>query len=201
LSLPISDVFALFGVLLPIVTGILTQSALRLLRSQTVNVTRSRLTLYLILILASQLIYETVIATLALTYMVPPSSLDCGLEKQWKQLRMNKNGAAIRRIQDRYDCCGFNSLVDRSWPFPSKHVDIHECETRFDRTRSCAGPWRQAEQVNAGLFLTVAVVVFAAKVWNISMFCMGTLPMSQPFPMMSKPLGPSCLIFHFPIRL
>jgi hypothetical protein len=170
LSLPISEIFALFSVLLPIVTGSLILAARRILRSQRANILRSCPILYLILILGFQLIYETVIGTLALTYMVPPSSLNCGLENQWMHLWRTKNGAAIRRIQDRYECCGFNSVVDRAWPFPVGGNTPHTCEIRFERTRSCAGPWRQAEQVNAGIFLIVAAVIFVTKVRNLVQF-------------------------------
>lgn len=149
--------------------GISTETARRLLCAQTANQSRPRPTLYLILLLALQLIYETVIATLALTYMVPSSSLNCGLDEQWKHLWRTKNEAAIRRIQDRYNCCGFNSVVDRAWPFPGRDGNVGVCKTRYERTRSCAGPWRQAEQVNAGLFLIIAAVIFATKACNLSL--------------------------------
>ncbi len=78
---------------------------------------------------------------------------------------MSKDETAIKRIQNTFDCCGFNALADRAWPFPSKDIDARECQRRFDRTQSCAGPWRQAEQINAGLFLIVAAVIFLGKVW------------------------------------
>lgn len=80
---------------------------------------------------------------------------------------MNKDGAAIKRIQNRFDCCGFNSLKDRAWPFPDKEVGVGECQKRYDRTQSCAGPWRQAEQINAGLLFTIAAVIFVIKVCGL----------------------------------
>src|SRR5277367_5824691 len=103
LSLPISQALALFTVFLPVATGISIQTARRLLRSQTANLARPLPTLSLILLLAFQLIYETIIATLAFTYFVPPSSVYCMLDEQWMRLGRTKNGAASRRIQDRYD--------------------------------------------------------------------------------------------------
>jgi len=165
LSLPISQVLAFFAVLLPIATGVSLKSVHSLLRLHTGSLGRTWSSLYLILILVLQLIYETVIATLALTYMAPPSSLHCGLEEQWKRLRMAKDETAIKKIQDTFDCCGFNTVLDRAWPFPSDGVDDKECQRRFHRTQSCAGPWRQAEQTNAGVFLIVAAVIFVGKVW------------------------------------
>jgi hypothetical protein len=167
LSLPIPQILALFTVLLPITTGASLYSAQRLLRFHATNLGRTRPTLYLILLVAFQLIYETVVATLSLTYMAPPSGLNCGLEENWKRLYMNKDGTAIKRIQDRYNCCGFNTVLDRAWPFPRRGVDAQACQARYDRTQSCAGPWRQAEQINAGLLLTVAAVIFASKVGSL----------------------------------
>lgn len=164
LSLPISQILAFFAIFLPIETGVSIEFARRLLRFHAANPGRTRPTLYLLLLIAFQLIYETVITTLGLTYMAPSPSLNCGLDDQWKQLFMNRDETAIRRIQDSYDCCGFNTVLDRAWPFPAKGVNASACQERFDRTQSCAIPWRQAEQLNAGLFLTVAAVIFAAKV-------------------------------------
>jgi hypothetical protein len=140
------------------------QTVRRLLRSYANKLGRTRPTLYLILLLAFQLIYETVVATLALTYMVPSTRLNCGLEEKWKQLYQNKDEGAIRRIQDRYDCCGFNSVKHMPWPFQGEDVPAGTCQARFDRTQSCAGPWRQAEQINAGSFLLVTAFIFAMKV-------------------------------------
>jgi hypothetical protein len=185
LSLPISQVLALFTVILPLLTGISTPVIRRLLHSQTANLPRTRSFLYLILLLAFQLIYETIVTTLSLTYMFPTTTLNCGLNEQWAQLWRNKDETAIRRIQDRFDCCGFNSPVDRAWPFPSGSPDhginAKECEHRFGRHRSCAQPWRQAEQFNAGLFLTVGVLIIAAKVCNSSDLSQNFLQSSTSF--------------------
>jgi hypothetical protein len=118
----------------------------------------------LIAVIGFQLIYETVVATLALTYIMPPSSLDCGLETKWQKLFVEKNGKAIKAIQDAFECCGFHSVKDRSWPFPSPADHPSTCAARFERNVSCLGAWKQAEQINAGLFILVAVVVFVIKV-------------------------------------
>lgn len=75
-----------------------------------------------------------------------------------------KNEGAIRRIQDTFDCCGFRSTLDQAWPFPTKDIGAGSCAARYQRNTPCEGPWRQAEQINAGLLLLVAVVVFLAKV-------------------------------------
>jgi hypothetical protein len=96
--------------------------------------------------------YETILATLSLTDIVP----NCGLEDQWKKLWRNKDADAIQRIQDRFSCCGFNTVYDK--------LGADQCKRLYGRDRSCVGPWRQAQQMNSGLLFTVAGTIFVAKV-------------------------------------
>ena len=110
------------------------------------------------------IIYETAIATLALNHMAPPGNLTCHLERQWGQLFSNKNAEVVRRIQDRHQCCGLHSTVDKAWPFPDKGHPVTACREAFNRRQSCFGGWRQDEQITAGLLLLVAVVAFLLKV-------------------------------------
>ncbi|CZT46564.1 uncharacterized protein RSE6_07010 [Rhynchosporium secalis] len=143
LSLPIPQALALFTVILPLITGISAQGTYGVIR-RSANNTQYQLTIPLIAVIGVQMIYETVIATLALTHMVPPDSLICGLESKWQQFWSAhdiKAGDSIRTIQDALNCCGFNSLKDRSWP--------------------------RAEQINAGLLLLVALTVFIIKVLSL----------------------------------
>lgn len=151
----------LFTVVLPLITGISVQGANTLI-AQAVKKERYQLTIPLIAVMGFQLIYETVVATLALTYILPPSSLNCGLNERWQQIWLTENERAVKDIQDAFNCCGFTTVKDRAWPF-SKRV-ASSCAETFGRTKSCAGPWRKAEQTTAGLFLLVAVVVFCIKV-------------------------------------
>ena len=109
-------------------------------------------------------IYETVIATLAFTHMVPPDDLTCLLDRKWSQLYSNKNAGAIRRIQDAYQCCGFNTAWTKAWPFPDKNHGSDACIKAYNRQKSCLGDWRQDEQIYAGLLLLVALTTFALKV-------------------------------------
>lgn len=109
-------------------------------------------------------IYETVIATLALTHMAPSGNLSCGLDREWARLFTSKNARTTRRIQDRHQCCGLHSVVDRAWPFPDKRHTIQSCVQAFDRQRSCFDGWRRDEQITSGLMLFVAVAVFLLKV-------------------------------------
>jgi hypothetical protein len=109
-------------------------------------------------------IYDSVLATLALLNIGPADSLDCPLERQWARLFSTKDSNAIRRIQDRHQCCGLNSAHDRAWPFPDQSHGANACEETFNRVRSCLQPWRRDEQMVGGMILVVAVVSFLLKV-------------------------------------
>lgn len=171
LSLPIPPALGLFTLVLPLITGFSTQGARSLIQRSKHD--QYQLTLPLIAVLGFQLIYETAIATLAVTHILPPDSLACGLESRWLKLWRKKDARAIRAIQDRFDCCGFNSLKDRAWPFSSATA----CMAAYPkRQKSCVGEWRGAEQTTAGLLLLVALIVFALKVRSFLF----------PFPSMSQ---------------
>jgi len=124
---------------------------------------QNRLTIPLIAVIGFQLIYETVVTTLALTHILPPDALVCGLRDRWMKLVVADDGDAVRAIQDSFKCCGFKTVKDNAFPWgkPSPCQDI------FHYTKSCLKAWRKAEQVNAGLLLLVAVVVFVLKVISV----------------------------------
>jgi hypothetical protein len=160
LNLPISEALALFTVVLPLITGISTQGVYGLIQRASNN-EQYQLTIPLIGVIGFQLMYETIVATLSLTYILPPSSLKCGLDNVWQGFYSAKNGQVIRAIQDSFDCCGFKTVKDRAFPFTGPAL---QCVATYDRTSSCLKPWRQAEQINAGLLLLVASILFIVKV-------------------------------------
>ncbi|KAH8686032.1 tetraspanin Tsp3 [Tricladium varicosporioides] len=164
LHLPVPQALALFTIVLPFITGISTQGVYNFIQRSS----RSepyRLAIPLVVVIGFQLIYETIVATLALTHMIPPANLSCGLNDQWQKMFREKNEEAIKAIQDSFNCCGFNSVVDRAYPFPKNAAS--DCATRYERNKSCFGQWRKAEQVNAGLLLLVALLVFIVKAGSI----------------------------------
>ena len=165
-SLPISTVTATATVILPVITGVSLHGAQRLSIRANDPTARTKMSFSwsAIIVLVLLVIYETAIATLALTHVAPPSELVCGLERQWIALYSNKNAEAIRRIQEQFQCCGFRSVQDRAWPFPDRSHTARACVEEFGRSSSCLGSWRQMEQVTGGLILLVAVVTFSLKV-------------------------------------
>ena len=151
----------LLTVVLPLITGVSTYEVYGLI-NQSNRREQNQLTIPLIAIIGFQLIYETIIATLSLTYLIPPNSLHCGLNDKWQQLFVARDERSLKTIQDSFDCCGFKTPKDRAWPFREQKPS--PCAEALGRTKSCLGEWKKAEQVNAGLFLLVALVVFIIKV-------------------------------------
>jgi hypothetical protein len=161
LGLPIPDALALFTVVLPIITGISMQGLYGLIQ-RTSKTEPFQLSIPLVAVLAFQLFYETVVGTLALTYIVPPSSLHCGLNDMWQKYYVGRDSHAIRKIQDTFNCCGLNTIKDRAFPFDDQHAS--QCAQVYERTESCFGLLRKLEQTQAGLLLLVVVLVFVVKV-------------------------------------
>ncbi|PBP24058.1 tetraspanin Tsp3 [Diplocarpon rosae] len=119
LSLPIPRALALFTVILPFITGISARSTYGLVR-RSANAEPYQLTIPLIAVIGFQLIYVTIIATLALTHIVPPIALNCGLQSKWLQLRRVKDADAIRAIQDTFACCGLNTNAENYHDEPNE---------------------------------------------------------------------------------
>src|SRR5947207_7391534 len=99
LSLPIPTAYAIFSLLLPAVTGFSIRSMELIVdRKQYISISGHHkdqphcLPLFVIAIFALQLIYESVMLTLAFTYMVPTDALDCGLDQQWLHIYQKKDG-------------------------------------------------------------------------------------------------------------
>ena len=107
----------------------------------------------------SLLPYLTSLSTLALFailicslfYAIPSDIQTCAADTRWRRMFETKNEIAVRRIQSRLRCCGYNSLADRAWPFPSKGVDARTCERTQGYYIACGGLWRQEQQWAAGM--------------------------------------------------
>lgn len=164
LALPISNITAMATIILPILAGVILRS-LTYESHEGPRDAKIRYSWSMIILVMLLIVYETVIATLALTCITPPNDLSCHLERQWSWLFSNKNADVIRRIQDRHQCCGLHSVRDRAWPFPDRGHTAAACHEAFGRRRSCFGGWKQDEQITAGLMLSVAVVAFLIKVY------------------------------------
>ncbi|RYP29228.1 hypothetical protein DL767_006827 [Monosporascus sp. MG133] len=84
-------------------------------------------------------------------------TLTCGLNGAWQRLYSAKDGRAIERIQDAFNCCGFNSVDDRVWPpVNNRKKQKNQCAALYGENTPCVGPWRAAMQRDAGLEFVVA---------------------------------------------
>ncbi|ELR10560.1 hypothetical protein VC83_00212 [Pseudogymnoascus destructans] len=155
LSLPIPLTLPVLITLLPLLTTLTTTYFARLLRPSNLPTFTTLLTLITT--------FETALATWALTYL--PAS--CGPEERWAALYRAKDADAIRRIQDRWACCGFNSVVDRAWPFPhgkdGDEFGADQCKRVLGREVACGRVWGEEERRMAGMLAGVAVAVFVVK--------------------------------------
>ena len=92
-----------------------------------------------------------VLFILAAVYGTPSDMVSCGMESQWSHMFRRKDDQAIRAIQNGLHCCGYNSLRDRAWPFPSRDVDVTACETTQGYTIRCADVWQRQDSTAATL--------------------------------------------------
>ncbi|KAJ8126004.1 hypothetical protein O1611_g7634 [Lasiodiplodia mahajangana] len=148
LLLPISTGITVLTILLPLFAAaniIYTPILNRLVRSRAI------LQLLLPALHVLQGVLTVVIATLAAQGFADGRTLKCGLELSWQRWWQNHDGRSIERVQNALECCGFNSVVDRTWP-------REQCEEIYGRHTSCAAPWHASMQRTSALQFAVAVL-------------------------------------------
>ncbi|KAI4092388.1 MAG: hypothetical protein LQ344_003453 [Seirophora lacunosa] len=181
LSLPISNATPIAAILLPLLTGIGIRGVQSLLpassSSSSLSKRRASPPWLLPTLVVVLVIYDTVIATVGVTQMLPSSVLTCQLSEGWQTLWTTHDGNAIRRIQDAHQCCGFRTTANMAWPFDGdQHAGT--CRTMYGRERSCLAPWRRDQQIQAGLLLLVAVGTFGVKLVVLALY-RGRSPWTQ----------------------
>src|ERR1700761_4029317 len=107
-SLPISHFIGGLTLALPAIVGLTVESLTRQQPGDNKQPSRWRPFILLVLFIG-----ETVLATLAGTYISPEGSLRCGLEDRWQSLVANRDGDALKKIQDALQCCGLHGTLDR----------------------------------------------------------------------------------------
>ncbi|SPO05161.1 uncharacterized protein DNG_07847 [Cephalotrichum gorgonifer] len=155
LSLPIPPLLTILATLLPFVA--LANIIFHQHLVTPANVP-ARQRLLAITLQALQAILTTALATLFLSDVVPSAARNCLLSTTWQRLFSAHDSESVRRIQDALDCCGFNTVRDRAWPFPGQPTS-RPCAEVYARTTPCAEPWRMALQRNAGLGFCVVLGV------------------------------------------
>ncbi|KAK4213616.1 hypothetical protein QBC37DRAFT_170599 [Rhypophila decipiens] len=102
--------------------------------------------------------------------------MECLLSSKWKSLWTSHNADAIRKIQDQLVCCGFRSVKDMAWPFPSgnpegdgkKHVD---CVARYGRHEPCLKGWEG--ELSSLVGGEIGVLVFTGLVQFVGWYFAG----------------------------
>ncbi|KAI8623545.1 hypothetical protein F5Y19DRAFT_458221 [Xylariaceae sp. FL1651] len=149
LSLPISTGTTVVTILLPLFAAanvFYTPILIRLSRSSRMH------NILLPALHIIQSVLTVVIATLTFQGLLPGQNLKCNLGGNWQRLYSEQDGRAIERIQNAFDCCGFNSVQHLDWP-------KMQCENIYKRHTACAGPWTASMQRTSGLEFMVAIVV------------------------------------------
>ncbi|QIW97740.1 hypothetical protein AMS68_003258 [Peltaster fructicola] len=172
LSLPVPNILSALAVALPSLAGLALETSSSMTSARRTNASAHVRPYVLQVVSAFFLIYETVLATLAGTHLAPVGTLDCALFKQWQHLFRIKDEQSVRRIQDRFDCCGYRSPQDMAWPFPQRNagIDAGACVSRFQRSVACFEPWQEAERRVAGFLLAVALSMF---IWQMLFLYIG----------------------------
>jgi hypothetical protein len=163
LSLPLSPILPFLSTLLPLLNLGAFAHVLALPSSTPSNTLVRRSTLPLLFLL----IIDTVIITLSSTHLDSEANA-CALFKRWQTWFQHHDAEKIKHVQDLLQCCGFATTKHMPFPFPdgsNKHpVPATRCVELTGRTRSCEGPWAQAEKGVAGTVLAVGVVLAVGKV-------------------------------------
>ncbi|KAI9158332.1 hypothetical protein HJFPF1_06325 [Paramyrothecium foliicola] len=160
LSLPVSPVVTILTATLPIAS-----IANALLYPSLLKDARSSNRLYKIfptILQSLQIISTTILATLLSGTAVSTAISDCGLELEWMTLFRSHDASSIKQIQDILNCCGFNTLKDRAYPFPGQSPST--CAALNGRHQPCKGLWREAMQSQSK---TDLAVVFAVGLMQI----------------------------------
>lgn len=130
-------------------------------------VLRRGTSLFASLMQLAQAALSIILVALAAPYLPADSeSTSCALSTSW-QKSWHQHSVVIREIQDQLGCCGYRSLKDRAWPFPTgTKPDPLQCAKQFHRKISCAGPWNEELRRKVGVTLGIGVVVAVLQLAN-----------------------------------
>jgi hypothetical protein len=156
LGLPISPLLTILVAVLPIVgmvNAYIRPSLLITAQSSPSRIQQLLPTALQVL----QAVFSVILATLLAEGVADTPARRCTLESVWMGLYRAHDGRTIRRIQDALDCCGFNSVRDRAFPFGDRAPST--CAETFGRSAACRVPWVRAMQTSSGLDLGIVLSV------------------------------------------
>lgn len=111
-------------------------------------------------------ILDTILVTIA-SVQLQEQTLNCALDQTWRSWFQNKDGITIRDIQNRLECCGFKSPVDKGWPLPDKNHGKNACHEMYGHEHGCLMGWSRVGRTTLATLLVIGVVSFLIKVTTI----------------------------------
>lgn len=112
-----------------------------------------------VLLSYTALVLPVILATLSAPYVFSGDVRACLSELQWKRWYIGKDEGSVRSVQNALRCCGFNSMPDRAWPFPSRDHDAGTCQRTSGFRGSCAPLWQVQLQLVAILCMSASILV------------------------------------------
>lgn len=76
-----------------------------------------------------------------------------------------RDAKAVRAVQDALECCGFNSVRDRAYPFGQPST----CAETYGREDSCGKAWSGVMRTSAGVDFGVVLAVALLQVIGLLM--------------------------------
>jgi hypothetical protein len=160
LSLPLTSAITIMNIVVVILTALHVASSLWLRRSEASPNWLSQVSVWIFQI---QWVAIPVLVT-AFSVMILPSEVQkCLLSTQWQRLFSEHDKEAIQAIQDAFDCCGFNNVRDRAFPFPNDQ-GAGQCVHMYHRTAGCMRAWKSSLQRHAGLEMGIAIALGVIQV-------------------------------------
>ncbi|KAG9257514.1 uncharacterized protein F5Z01DRAFT_671111 [Emericellopsis atlantica] len=166
LSLPITPVVTILTAILPLVSffnAYTYPSLLANTRHRDSQFARLAPTIPQVV----QALVTTILATLLFEASVPSQAMSCILGNEWMARFRAHDANTIRRVQDMLECCGFNSVKDRAYPFPRGAPST--CADTYGRTVACRVPLERAVRVSAGVDLGVVLAVGLLQILGLLM--------------------------------
>ncbi|KAK7205114.1 hypothetical protein BZA70DRAFT_279091 [Myxozyma melibiosi] len=117
------------------------------------------------MIYPATLILLIVLSTLFIALLTPylTSLSTCVHETAWKAL-FEAHDPRIEKIETSLKCCGFASLYDRAFPFPSTDDLANACVLKYHYTETCGRQWEHESSVAAEWCVTVFAFVLVGAI-------------------------------------
>ncbi|KAI1084065.1 hypothetical protein F5B20DRAFT_526598 [Whalleya microplaca] len=167
LSLPLSTATTVLTILLPLIAAANAFFTPNLRRLLLRKASPALLPLLIPALQILQGILTVILATLSFEGFIPGQNLNCNMEGNWQRLWHLHDNRAIERIQDAFNCCGFNSVKDRDFP-------SGQCVEVYRRHEPCVEPWRASMQRNAGFEFAVALAVGILQLAHLALLRLRT---------------------------